>query len=108
MPPFPCPLTGHSLSAGYTVSSHTKVPLKYQFVYSSVLNMQCAVKEMSDSQGGKAESVLMAQAAVIFSEILLLSVSSLPPWNIIEGDSNNYPPLYFRLPSSEAFKVNTL
>lgn len=72
VPPFPCPLTGHSLSVGYTVSSHTKVPLKYQFVYSSVLNMQCAVKVMSDSQAGKAESVLMALAAVIFSKILLL------------------------------------
>lgn len=36
---FPPPPTGHSLSVGCTASSHTKVPLKYQFVYSSVLNM---------------------------------------------------------------------
>lgn len=71
VPPFPCPLTGHSLSVGYTASSHTKVPLKYQFVYSSVLNMLCAVSEMSDSLRGKAASVLMALASVIFSFILL-------------------------------------
>lgn len=43
VPPFPCPLTGHTLSVGYTTSSHTKGPLKYQFVYSSGLNVQCAV-----------------------------------------------------------------
>lgn len=28
VPPFPCPPTGHSLSAGCTSGSHTKVPLK--------------------------------------------------------------------------------
>lgn len=71
VPPFPCPLTGHSLSVGYAASSHTKVPLKYQFVYSSVLNMQRAVSETSDRQEGKAASVPTALASVFFSWILL-------------------------------------
>ena len=61
---FPCPLTGHTLSAGYATNSHTKGPLKYQFVYSSVWNVPCAAWDTSDSPEGEAASVLMPLASV--------------------------------------------